>query len=511
MGMGVMMKKYGYSWLMNKIDWEAMIFHRAHRSSLLFNTPSLQGQYRQHYRAVRGVRDDFVFVQDICDYLRQLPYQSKGCMKMLQLLGDVCMQSFRKEVFLYLKQHSCDVQMIPQYENRAIRGEVALTWPSLQRILEIPAKGLHVVWGNNMRLRHIDLLFAWLWNWNDGAENTMLGRLHWDRKPYRMLFQQCFAQIREIYGEKEAWTWYNTIKGLFIRSHWMIPYPSRKSFFSRSQDGRLRWWCSVHDGFLNFLSSKRKRPQDQSFWILEPWEIRLLPIDGWDKGESPMDVDVNLAPIPQNLDALISDDSDQQIEDENLGFDRSEEASVEIYSSGLYHIRRYHLRSYLQQHQKNPDMHTNPKWLLTYLNDLLQDVIESRQEELHFLSPARGYRPWQSVQHFDEPGNHITSSEAESENIDSFGRRHTIQIELQTLRKQQRAVQTYIRAYQKQKSSMDHLRHEAKQQKSEWTKTQWEKCQQRFRGGKKRLKRYQAQLTHLSREVNQQVQFQQSL
>ena len=74
MGIGVMLEQYGYGWLMNKIDWETMIFCRAHRSSLLFNTPSLQGQYRQRYRALRGVKDDFIFVQDICDCLRKLPY-----------------------------------------------------------------------------------------------------------------------------------------------------------------------------------------------------------------------------------------------------------------------------------------------------------------------------------------------------------------------------------------------------------------------------------------------------
>jgi hypothetical protein len=441
-------------------------------------------------------------------------------MKLLQLLSDLCMRSFRKEVFLYLKKHSCDVQIIPEYESDAIGGRIALTWPSLKQILEISAKGLCVIWGRNMRIRHIDVLFAWLWDWNDTAEDVTLGRLHWNRKPYRMLFQQCFIQIKKIYGGKEAQSWYSMVKELFIRSHWLLPYPSQKTFFSRSGDGRLQWWCSVHDGLLHYLSSERRYPQNRSCWVLEPWEIRLLPIDGWDKGESPMNIDVNLALIPQNLDALIGERSDHQTdnrsEDDHCDKDlsiRSGLDSAMVYSSGPYCVRRYHLRSYLQQHHRNPKIHENPEWYLAYLGDLLHDVIESRERELHALDPARFSRPWQSRQRAEGQSraeNHTTNAEAANKNNDHSDRRHKIYIELRALRKQQQSVQDHIKAYRTQERSIDHLQKKARHPQTTWTRSQWGEYGKRLQESKKRLGAYRAQLIYLSHRVNRQIRFQET-
>ena len=438
---------------------------------------------------------------------------------MLQLLGDVCMRSFRKEVFLYLKQHSRDLQIVPEYESRAIGGEVSLTGPSLQRTLGILPEDLCVVWGNNMRVRHVDLLLAWLWDWDDAVENTKLGRLHWDHKPYRMLFRQCFTQIQGIYGGKEARTWHDTVKELFLRSHWMLPYPSQTAFFSRSKNGQMQWWCSVHDGLLHFLSSKKKCSRDQSYWVLEPWEIRLLPTDGWARGESPMDVDVNLAPVPQNLDTLAGDDSDHQTELENEHGNCSEESSIEsrldpvmVYSSGPSHIRRYHLRSYLKQHRNDPKIHQNPKWFLTYLSDLLHDVIESREKELYDLNPTQCSRPWQSHRHAKRNiagQDHIMHTNSETDNDGPSRRQHEIQVELRTLHKQQQVVQNYVVAHQTQQRSMNHLRIEARRQRLTWTRDQQEKCQQRLQDSEERLQLYQGQLIRLSRQINRRIQFQQ--
>ena len=371
-----------------------------------------------------------------------------------------------------------------------------------------------------MRVRHINVLFAWLWDWNDGTENAKPERLHWDQKPYRMLFQQCFTQIKTIYGKDRAWIWHDMVKGLFVRSHWMLPYPSRKTFFSQNKHGQLQWWCSVHDGFLHYLSSKRKHLQDQSHWILEPWEIRLLPIDGWDKGESPMNVDINLAPVPQNLDAFTCEDPDHQIESVRICDSGGKELPITstpdsmIYSSGPHHIRCYHLRSYLQRHEKNPMFHTNPKWFLTYLDDVLHDVIESRERELHALNPAQASRPWQSRRRPEVPPpdeSRSVDGEAGCDDGDngSSDQRCKIHIELQALRKTRQAVQAYVFAYKTQQQSMNHLQTELRRHRRPgWTRAQRERCQQRLQNAGKQLQVYQAQLVHLSHHVNQQIQFQ---
>ena len=178
--MSLMLKKYDYAWLMNKIDWKTMIFSHAHQSTLLFNMSSLQKQYWQNYQALHVMKNDFIFIQDICNDLQQLSYHSQRCMKLLQLLDDVCLQFFYKKIFLYIKHHSHDVWILSHYENIALADEIVLTWSSLQQTLKISEKDLCVIWDNNMHVWHINVLFAWLWDWNDDTENAKSEWLHWN-------------------------------------------------------------------------------------------------------------------------------------------------------------------------------------------------------------------------------------------------------------------------------------------------------------------------------------------
>ncbi len=105
-----------------------------------------------------------------------------------------------------------------------------------------------------------------------------------------------------------------------------------------------------------------------------------------------MNVNMNLTPVPQNLDALTRGDSNYQSEDEKRNMKsykkhstKSESDSIMTYKSDSYYIHHYHLRFYLQQHENDPEMQQNSKWFLTYLDDLLHNVIETQEQELHAL------------------------------------------------------------------------------------------------------------------------------
>ena len=225
------------------------------------------------------MKNDFIFIQNICNDLQQLSYHNQKCMKLLQLLDDVCLQFFHKKIFLYIKHHSHDVWILSHHESIALADEIALTWSSLQQTLKISEENLCMIWDNNMHVQHINVLFAWFWDWNDDTENAKSEWLHWNQKSYHMLFQQCFTQIKTIYDKNQAWIWHDIIKKLFVWSHWMFFYSFWKIFFSQNKHDQLQWWCSVHDEFLHYFLLKRKHFQDQSHWILESWKIRLLSID----------------------------------------------------------------------------------------------------------------------------------------------------------------------------------------------------------------------------------------
>jgi hypothetical protein len=49
LGFEVTMPQYGYSWFLEKIDWETMTFKAPHGQYMLFNNPSMQHAYHAWY------------------------------------------------------------------------------------------------------------------------------------------------------------------------------------------------------------------------------------------------------------------------------------------------------------------------------------------------------------------------------------------------------------------------------------------------------------------------------
>ena len=82
-----------------------------------------------------------------------------------------------------------------------------------------------------------------------------------------------------------------------------------------------------------------------------------------------MNVDINLISIPQNLDVLNSEGPNHQTLSKNECDNHDKELRAKlipdldfiIYSFNPHHIHYYHLRFYLQQHEKNPILYINLK------------------------------------------------------------------------------------------------------------------------------------------------------
>jgi hypothetical protein len=80
-----------------------------------------------------------------------------------------------------------------------------------------------------MAVKHINVLFIWLWEWRDGR----FERKGWDHKPYRLLYQKSFEVITLIQGKDAARQWKQGLKDSFIQGHWMLPYPQNNSFMRK--------------------------------------------------------------------------------------------------------------------------------------------------------------------------------------------------------------------------------------------------------------------------------------
>ncbi|PGG95193.1 hypothetical protein AJ79_10199, partial [Helicocarpus griseus UAMH5409] len=68
-----------------------------------------------------------------------------------------------------------------------------------------------------------------------------------------------FEVITQIFRLQQAQEWQATLQYQFIWTHWILPYPSKQSFWSwstvasgRDQQCKLQTWASVHPWVLSY-------------------------------------------------------------------------------------------------------------------------------------------------------------------------------------------------------------------------------------------------------------------
>ncbi|KAE8371006.1 hypothetical protein BDV26DRAFT_299204 [Aspergillus bertholletiae] len=183
------MERYGYTWLLDKLDWGTMTFRYPFALYMMFDNPSLQAAYRARYAQVRDVRQDFLRIIQIHRWMEEFS-AVLCCLELLEdLLQQLCLCIFRKDVFTHV-QHL----LRPEHVARALAGEVPLYWSSVEPILIESVQPPVLLQGNRVAVKSIDTLYAWLWEWKDGQYD----RHGWKDKPYRMVYRQGYEIIQQI-------------------------------------------------------------------------------------------------------------------------------------------------------------------------------------------------------------------------------------------------------------------------------------------------------------------------
>lgn len=265
------MERYGYAWFLDKVDWETMTFRQPHAQYMMFNNPSMQAAYHARYSQIRDVRIDFIRVDKARQWM--LEFSSvPACQSLLEnYLKQLCLCAFRKDVFTHIRPliHSDHVEA-------ALAGQIPLCLRSVERILIERHQPLHLAGGKRIAVKSLDVLFPWLWEWNDGK----FERQGWGEKPYRMLYQQSFDVISLVRGKSQAREWKKNLKLDFIKSHWLLPYPQKRSFMRKDKSsGKVAWWPSYHGGLRRYYEglSKYEMPR-QPF---PSTHIKHYPTSGW--------------------------------------------------------------------------------------------------------------------------------------------------------------------------------------------------------------------------------------
>ena len=69
--MGEWLEGSGYVWMVDKIDWAAMVFHPSCCHDMVFNTPSVQSTYHGQYWEVKAAKAEFLLFHNITLHLQE--------------------------------------------------------------------------------------------------------------------------------------------------------------------------------------------------------------------------------------------------------------------------------------------------------------------------------------------------------------------------------------------------------------------------------------------------------
>lgn len=424
MGMGDRLEGSGYAWLADKVDWAIMVFRPFCRRHMVFNTPSVQSAYHGRYQEVKEAKAEFLLFHDITLRLHEhLPDPDRSAL-LLQLLCDLCLRAFRQEVFRHLAYRKTTQPLQSRQIAAARSGNIPLTSTGVRSIFEsgIFEDDLHFAHKAYIKVTHIDTLFVWLWGWDGDGNQGDWPRKHWEYKPYRILYRQCYGIIAQTHGMRQARAWRQLVKDTWIRTHWILPYPGNEAFWSRTRDGKLQTWSSIHLGVMAFY--QRQGSGSPSF-SSDNWDT--LPVTGWECGTTACPFQITLPIIPEDLAPVLAviEPSPSTIPRPEIPLPHRGMRDTAL----LQYLRKItpahrELRSFCRRKETNEDeVHGDPKWLQRHLVHHLRASIVALQQEITSLDhPIIGSR-WRARSRPSQESLGGLAPQLDDEDSDSYNYR----------------------------------------------------------------------------------------
>ncbi|EFW15480.1 conserved hypothetical protein [Coccidioides posadasii str. Silveira] len=386
LGMAFTLELYGYAWFLDKLDWMAMTFKPSHRAHMVFNTPTLQMAYYWQYWQLIKFKSDFMLFHDVFSCMLDVCLDPAHSALLLQLLVNLCLRAFWKDVFRSLADCVIQQPLHPARLENACNGEIPLTCAGISQIFQHSHfwKDIQFITGFRMKVRNIEMLFAWLWGWDSNGNSNWLCK-HWESKQYWVLFHQFFNVIVSVYRTQQACEWCTIVKQTFIHSHWILFYPSTAAFWAHGKRGKLQSWASTHSGLVNYL--QQYQPE---LTIIEPDMIDELSLADWKAGGQPLPLDVALPSVPSNLDAWLAIEQGQHPVPAAMSLN----PAVFLLAVG-------------KEGKSASQLHTNCKWLTSQLVLHIQALVEAERQQVQSMDLSRATQSWQSCSQA-QPNSNLT-------------------------------------------------------------------------------------------------------
>ena len=235
LGFSRTVERYGYCWLMPKIDWTQFTFLEELPGRSLFGNIHIAESFTARWRAIREAKDDFVKVEMLGKWLKSYGAAPAVRKYILWHMRWMCVRHFRKDVLL-----SIESSIKAEFRSNAAQGRYTLCKENLDMILEDGSQAYRLASGNKMAYKDLDDFIDFLWDFDDGRR-----RKHWEGRGYRVLYKRCAKLIATWCDEEEAQWFCSTVKTVFPTVNWVIPYPNHTVFWQHTKQHQ-RMWLSVY-------------------------------------------------------------------------------------------------------------------------------------------------------------------------------------------------------------------------------------------------------------------------
>src|SRR5260370_37669705 len=95
---------------------------------------------------------------------------------------------------------------------------------------------LQFVFANRAKVRTVEQLVDFLWDFNDGHSRTQ-----WANRGYRGLHRQALEIVQIHCGAEAAKRVHDGIKRIFVLTNWVVPYLNETKFLRRGDSKRRLW------------------------------------------------------------------------------------------------------------------------------------------------------------------------------------------------------------------------------------------------------------------------------
>ncbi|ELR06430.1 hypothetical protein GMDG_07955 [Pseudogymnoascus destructans 20631-21] len=187
LGMEVTIKKYGYAWFMDRIQWEAFRF----KDEYADRVPSLDLKYARMFRGSHApIQSTGDALELFSGLLRVFAADDVKVLLILQLMCHVCFRQFRYDVRKTLKSELLSPDSIDDDTS------LKFSWAGVQEGITC---GVSIVIGNKTALHTPDLMFRHFWGdditYSDPPQ--VFFRKHFDKIAFRVMYRKSKTFVQE--------------------------------------------------------------------------------------------------------------------------------------------------------------------------------------------------------------------------------------------------------------------------------------------------------------------------